>query len=98
MSCLEECRGQPRPTQCTRRASKWCVPESGSHAPSSHGGRQAIGLTRSREAAKPRREPHGAFESLRCGLDQLVVFEPLMGVDGRTQVRATDASLRASFL
>jgi hypothetical protein len=48
--------------------------------------------------AKPRREPQGAFESLRCGLDQPVVFEPLMGVDGRTQVRATDASLRATFL
>ena len=29
--------------------------------------------------AKPRRETQGAFESLQCGLDQPVVFEPLMG-------------------
>jgi hypothetical protein len=55
-------------------------------------------LLGSREAAKPRKETQGAFESLRCGLDQPVVFEALVGVDGRTQVRATDASLRASFL
>jgi len=48
------------------------------HDASSHGRRQAIGLTRSRKAAKLPREPHVAFEYLRCCMDQLAVFEPLM--------------------
>ena len=90
MSCLEE-RWGPAPADSVYQTGfKVVCPRI-----------RILGVGRlldSREDAKPRREPQGAFESRRCCLDQPVVFEPLMGVDGRTQVRATDASLRVSFL
>jgi len=45
---------------------------------------QADGLTRSREAAKSRREPQGVEGGLNlCCMDELMVFAPLMEANVR---------------